>query len=318
MTIHTRFTVLLTLSMLALLPGCRSRSCLRPSGGCPTCTAPTLVPGPSPLTTGTPAPIAFPGSTAAAPAAPLPAPPAALPLPSAPNQVYRPANPPSTTYSTSPPPLAQTPGPVQLGSPAPMNGQTDQDDPLRPLPQAPAAPTPPRVDEAVTKAPTVYSSPAPAGAFPVGIPEFAIVKDGVAAGLRPMLDGGLDWLQRQGYRTVLHLRTPGTDDEADRKQVEKRGLTYLSLEVTPQTLNPQTVEEFIRLVSDPSRAPLFVYDRDGSLSGGLWYLYFRQQQGLADEDARVRAGSLGLRPDRSPAHRQMWQAVQNYWIQKGR
>ena len=43
----------------------------------------------------------------------------------------------------------------------------------------------------------------------------------VTSGLRPQLDG-LDWLQAHGYRTVLHIRAPGEDDTADRRQVEKR------------------------------------------------------------------------------------------------
>ena len=64
-------------------------------------------------------------------------------------------------------------------------------------------------------------------------------EDRVASGLRPLLDGGLDWLQANGYRTVLHLRQPGEDDTADRKQVEKRGMKYLSMEVSPETLTPE-------------------------------------------------------------------------------
>jgi protein tyrosine phosphatase (PTP) superfamily phosphohydrolase (DUF442 family) len=152
--------------------------------------------------------------------------------------------------------------------------------------------------------------PAAQAVLPVGIPQFNVVKDKVANGLRPMLDDGLDWLRTNGYRTVLHLRAPGEDDTADRQQVEKRGMAYVSIEVSAQTLTRKTLDEFSRGVSDPAGYPLFVYDRDGSLAGALWYLHFRLVDRDPDETARVRAANLGLREDREGNHRAMWLAVQ--------
>jgi len=147
---------------------------------------------------------------------------------------------------------------------------------------------------------------------PVGIPQFNPFKDGVATGLRPSLDDGLDWLQANGYHTVLHVRKPGEDDSSDRKQVEKRQMTYLTVAVAPENLTKKTVDEFSHIVADKIAYPLFVYDRDGSLAGGLWYLHFRTAEQSTDDVARVRAGALGFREDRDDAHRSMWLAVQNY------
>lgn len=149
-------------------------------------------------------------------------------------------------------------------------------------------------------------------ALPVGIPQFSRVVDRVAAGLRPSLDEGLDWLQASGYRTVLFVRAPGEDDSADRKQVEKRGMNYLSLEASPQTLSRELVDTFSRVVGDSTNYPLFVYDRDGALAGGLWYLHFRTAEQLSDDAARIRAGSLGLREDRDDGHRLMWLGIQKF------
>src|SRR5262249_10520197 len=119
-------------------------------------------------------------------------------------------------------------------------------------------------------------------------------------------------LAANGYRTVVHIRRPGADDSADRRQVEKRGMKYLALELSPETLNQQAIERFNQLVADRSGHPLFVYDHDGSLVGGLWYLYFRTAEGLGEDVAGARAGALGLREDRDEAHRAMWLAVQRY------
>jgi protein tyrosine phosphatase (PTP) superfamily phosphohydrolase (DUF442 family) len=133
-------------------------------------------------------------------------------------------------------------------------------------------------------------------ALPAGIAQFAIVGDKVAAGLKPDLDG-LDWLQANGYRSVLQVRSPATEDVADRRQVERHGMTYASLEVTPQTLTRALVDRFSKAVADGNASPLFVYDRDGQLAGMMWYLHFRLTERLPDDRARARAVRLGLRTD---------------------
>jgi protein tyrosine phosphatase (PTP) superfamily phosphohydrolase (DUF442 family) len=153
---------------------------------------------------------------------------------------------------------------------------------------------------------------AAATTLPVGIPQFAMAMDNVATGLRPSLDEGLDWLKARGYRTVVFIRLPGENDEPDRKQVEKRGIKYVTLEVSPRTLTKETTQAFNRLVRDVPGQPIFIYDRDGSLAGGLWYLYFRTAEEFSDDVARIRAGSLGLREDRDGNHRDMWLAVQKF------
>ncbi len=183
------------------------------------------------------------------------------------------------------------PSRVQLAVPEPL----PRDD-TKLYPPESAGPEPPQA-----RAPTT---------LPVGIPQFTEVRPNVAAGLRPSLDDGLDWLQANGYRSVLHLRAPGEDDSADRKQVEKRGLSYLSLEVSPATLTRAQADQFLAVVRDTSRQPLFVYDRDGSLAGPLWYLYFRLADNVPAEAARPRARMLGLREERGGAHAAMWLAVQ--------
>jgi protein tyrosine phosphatase (PTP) superfamily phosphohydrolase (DUF442 family) len=152
----------------------------------------------------------------------------------------------------------------------------------------------------------------PSPPLPVGIPQFAQARDGVANGLRPLLEDGLDWLQSNGYRTILHVRQPGEDDAADRRQVEKRGLQYLTIEVTPQTLARAQVEAFNRIVGDKANYPLFVYDKDGMLAGGLWYLHFRTEGQESDEIARARSARLGLKADANGEHRPMWLALQKY------
>lgn len=144
-------------------------------------------------------------------------------------------------------------------------------------------------------------------AMPVGIPQFRLIKKSVASGLRPTHLEGLDWLKNNGYRTALYVRVPGDSDDADRKQFEdKLGMKFASLALSPETLTLDVVDQFNAIVSDPTSRPVFVYDKDGSLAGTLWYLHFRMIDQQSDEDARALAARIGLKEE----HRDLWLAIQ--------
>jgi protein tyrosine phosphatase (PTP) superfamily phosphohydrolase (DUF442 family) len=189
---------------------------------------------------------------------------------------------------------------VHLSAPIP-----DDPDSARPftapMPDAPA----------VAPVPSILNDKDAALPLPVDVPQFALAKDRVAAGLQPFPDG-IAWLQGHGYKTVLHVRAPGEDDSAARRQFEKRGLRYVSLEASPTNLSKDLLEQFDRVTTEDANLPLFVYDKDGGLAGALWYLYFRTVEGTSDEKARSEAVRLGFQPDQNGEHRAMWNAAQNY------
>jgi hypothetical protein len=145
--------------------------------------------------------------------------------------------------------------------------------------------------------------------MPVGIPQFAVVKEGITNGLRPSYLDGFNWLAARGYHAVLHLRQPNDVVSADRQQVEKHGMKYLSLEVTPQSLK-ETLDQFDGIVADRANRPLFVYDKDGMVTGSLWYLHFRTVDRLPDDQARAKAVPLGLQVEQNDSNRAMWLAIQ--------
>jgi protein tyrosine phosphatase (PTP) superfamily phosphohydrolase (DUF442 family) len=289
---------LLVAAGVVLAAGCH-HCCRRPQCADAPAVAGPLPPPPPGAVAGPPSGSPFLPQTAQAP--PAPAPVEVLPqqqsefspLPAAPDDLsWRPA----------PGSLPR----VQLRAPEPITPGK---------PEERARLYPPEVEEKVTpapkKPPVVTEDTSPPPALPSGIPQYAVVKDRlISTGRRPMLEDGLDWLKENGYRTVLNVRRPGEDDTTDRKEAEKRGLKYVRLEVSPATLTNKVVEEFSRIVRDADGYPLFVYDQDGSLAGGLWYVYFRTTEGMDEEAARVRAAAVGLREDRD-SHREMWVAIRN-------
>jgi hypothetical protein len=176
-------------------------------------------------------------------------------------------------------------------------------EPAGPAQVRPQSPEPPRARlEETTRPPSL----------PVGIPQFAVAKEKprVASGLKPSGEG-LDWLAANGYKAVLFLHPPAQDDTAERTRVEaKPPLRYLSLAVAPETLTADLLSQFNKLVNDPANQPLFVYDADGVVAGGLWYLHLYQGEGLPEAKARAEAIRLGLRDDPAGDQGTMWVAVQ--------
>jgi len=145
--------------------------------------------------------------------------------------------------------------------------------------------------------------------LPVGVVGFAEPKDKLATGRKPETEG-LDWLQSNGYKTVIHLRRPGTDDSADREQIVKRGMKYLSFEITGATLTKDVLDQFNSALADTAALPLFVYDKDGTLAGAMWYLHFRTADGKPDGVARSKAEGYGLRLDGDDEVIKLWAAIQ--------
>src|SRR5262249_8550745 len=117
------------------------------------------------------------------------------------------------------------------------------------------------------------------------------VKEGVASGRKPTLDG-FDALKQSGYRTVIYLHPDGADVSAVRDVVTKRGLAFIPIETTPEKL-AAALEAFNSAVADKSARPISVFD-DGVRAGAVWYLHFRTVEAMNDDAARVRARPLGL------------------------
>jgi protein tyrosine phosphatase (PTP) superfamily phosphohydrolase (DUF442 family) len=249
------------------------------------------------------APLA-PPAAGARPQAVLQAPPADSRLE---NSTWRPA-PDAVTPAAPANPSPEPPA----ASPAAPRDSVRLYPPAKPEPPL-AAPARPGVSEEPARPPApAVSEQSITPSLPVGIPQFAAaVGEKVTSGLKPTLEG-LDWLRANGYRTVLNIRAPAEDDAADRAQVEKRGLRYLSLAVSPEGLTRQVVDEFNRLVADRDGQPLFVYSKDGMLAGGLWYLHFRTADQESDEVARIKAARLGIKEDKDGDHKTMWLAIQKF------
>ena len=149
---------------------------------------------------------------------------------------------------------ASPPG-VSLGGPEPLAPQKPRN---RRGSAPPETAEPPKAKPPDQPAPAPGEKPQRTPVLPAGIANFAEAMPNVTSGSRPLLEGA-DWLKDNYYKTVLHIREPGEEGAGDRRLFEQRGLTYLTLEVSPKTLTPEVVDQFNKIVADPANRPLFVY-----------------------------------------------------------
>lgn len=348
MTRRFLLSVAVSLLLLGLLAGCANR-CRQPfTATCPNRCNPC---GPSVTPGVPPPPSAIPVAPAPAPVgmvAPAPPPDAGIPPAPGPtpggSPLYPSGGPGASLSPAAPTPASPATPDTRFSSPAPQADQWQAAAPPSGAPQAgvrlsgpesaapdtresarpqtpgttepPVASAKPGVIEQRIPPAASPSAPSASPSLPVGIPEFAvIIPEKVTAGQKPSLEA-FDWLKSNNYRTVLHLVKPGEPDGA-RAQVERRGLKYQTIEVSAQNLG-KAIEEFNRAVSATDNQPLFVYDRDGTLAGPLWYLRFRTVDRLPDEEARRKATTLGLRDDGTGDSINLWVAIQEYLRKNGK
>jgi len=126
-----------------------------------------------------------------------------------------------------------------------------------------------------------------------GLRRFASIAPSVAGGSAPSVEG-LDWLKEKGYRTLLDLRKGSEIDPNFADAVNDRGMTYISLPIMANHLDPNRLARFDDHVSRTENRPLFFCDTDGSRAAIAWYIH---QRIVAQEDpqsARTKAEELGL------------------------
>jgi len=240
--------------------------------------------------------------------------------------------PPTNYYYAPPPPVNSqkrpevlVPAPIQSGYPsAPSKRQSNAGTYIgglnfgEPQPRTPLNAIPgPKIEERVAlSSPLGQEQPqSPSPALPVGIPDFSPVKEGISAGLRPEPDG-VTWLQNNKYSAVLFLRRGSEDDTADRKLIEARGMKFFSMIVSAEGITPQLVEQFNKIVSESGNRPLFVYDMTGTIAGSMWYLHFRTAELQTDDEARLRAGRLGLSEQGNDEQIKLWLSIQKFLSEK--
>ena len=136
----------------------------------------------------------------------------------------------------------------------------------------------------------------PESVDPSLIPNYSVVRPGLAAGGQPTGEG-LKQLKEWGFRTVINLRTdaePGVAEEEE--AVKAEGLRYVRVPVSPATFRAEDVAAVKAVLDDPSAAPILLHCSTSNRVGAVWALILARQ-GKSPEEAEAEGKRVGLKSE---------------------
>lgn len=114
-----------------------------------------------------------------------------------------------------------------------------------------------------------------------GLPNLYKINDALYRGGQPEKEGFAQ-LKAMGIKTVVNLRSL----HSDRKECEKYGLGYVKITTQAWEAEEEEVLDFLKVVSDPKRHPVYVHCKHGADRTGMMCAVYRVVvQGWTKEEA---------------------------------
>lgn len=111
-------------------------------------------------------------------------------------------------------------------------------------------------------------------------------------------------LQEMGFATVVNLRLAteeGVDIEANQAAAQAAGIEYIHLPFEPGNMSPTFMDDFLKIMGDPARQPVFIHCGSATRVSALWMINRVQQDGLETAKATLELETIALKPDEAKA-----------------
>jgi uncharacterized protein (TIGR01244 family) len=129
---------------------------------------------------------------------------------------------------------------------------------------------------------------------PAFIPNYVVVKPGLASAGRPTEDG-LKELKARGFRTVIDLSAPSEDGVAEEKAaLERLGLRYVHVPVTATTFSAADVDAVQAVLDDADAGPTLLHCASANRVGAVWAV-IQARGGKPIDEAIAEGKRVGLR-----------------------
>lgn len=140
---------------------------------------------------------------------------------------------------------------------------------------------------------TPAPAPAPAAVDAKAIPNYHLVRPGLATAGQPS-EEGLAQLKALGFKTVVNLRMPiekwtGNEEET----VKAQGLRYVSVPINPLTFGADDVAAVRAVLDDAAAAPVLLHCASANRSAAVWGV-IEVERGRAIEEVEAEAAKVGL------------------------
>jgi uncharacterized protein (TIGR01244 family) len=129
-----------------------------------------------------------------------------------------------------------------------------------------------------------------------GVQNFSRIEPGVSAG-GATEPSAVAELARQGYRTVISLRTsaePGANLGAVEEAARAAGLNYIHVPFDGKLPDVGAIDRFLEAMTDPGIRPVYIYCSSGNRVGALWMARRMLVDGWPAERAVAEARAIGM------------------------
>jgi uncharacterized protein (TIGR01244 family) len=131
---------------------------------------------------------------------------------------------------------------------------------------------------------------------PALIPNYTIIRPGLAAGGQPTAEG-LKQLKAQGFKTVINLRTDAEAGAVEEEAaVAGEGLRYVRVPISPASFGVEDVAAVKRALDDPAAGPVLLHCSTSNRVGAVWAV-IQAQQGKGLEEAVAEGRRVGLKSE---------------------
>ncbi len=105
-------------------------------------------------------------------------------------------------------------------------------------------------------------------------------------------------LKTRGIKTVINLRTSAEMKFDERQMVKDAGMEYHQIPVgTDAPLTASQIDAVRKLLADPANHPVLLHCASANRVGAIWMAHRAIDGGLTDEQAKLEALKVGMKPD---------------------
>jgi len=135
-----------------------------------------------------------------------------------------------------------------------------------------------------------------------GVPNFYKVSNDLYRGAQPTAEG-VKRLEKLGIKTVINLRP----FHSDRSELKGAALSYEHIRMTTWNVEDKDVMRFLKIVTDPDRAPVFVHCQHGADRTGTMCAIYRIAIQNWNKDEAIEEMTKG-----GFGYHSIWQNLPNY------
>ena len=118
---------------------------------------------------------------------------------------------------------------------------------------------------------------------------------------------GLQEAAHSGFKSILNLRHPAEEGflSNEQQQAEARGLVYLNMPVTPDTIDDDLTTSVLQQIDELPK-PLLVHCANGMRAGAMTLMQLATRNGMTAQDAFEMAGGIGFDCNAYPEMKQFF------------